>query len=131
MTPTNMTAAELAAWEARQRGLARGRTYRPCKVCRTEFETQVSSTRTTCGKECSATAKLEHVRRLQTRRYKQTFAKPITPSDHAHHWRIDPPAGPTSTGRCRTCGAERAFSNVHLEDAAYDWRSLERRKPAL
>ena len=122
-----MTAAELADWEARQRGLARGRTYRPCKVCRTEFEIQISSTRTTCGKECSATAKLEHVRRLQTRRYKQTFAKPLTPTDHAHHWRIDPPAGPLSIGRCRTCGAERAFSNVHLEDAAQSWRMLERK----
>ncbi len=28
-----------------------------------------------------------------------------------HHWRIDPPAGPTSHGRCTACGAEREFFN--------------------
>ena len=27
--------------------------------------------------------------------------------------------------------AEQSISNVHLEDAAQSWRSLERRKPAL
>ena len=26
-----------------------------------------------------------------------------------HHWVIDPPAGPVSTGTCRSCGEERDF----------------------
>ena len=30
---------------------------------------------------------------------------------HSHHWRIDEPAGSTSIGRCRRCGAQRAFQN--------------------
>ncbi|MFN0093856.1 MAG: hypothetical protein ACKVVT_03640 [Dehalococcoidia bacterium] len=30
---------------------------------------------------------------------------------HAHRWVIEEPAGPTSTGRCRGCGEERAFWN--------------------
>jgi len=28
-----------------------------------------------------------------------------------HHWIIDPPNGPTSTGRCRLCGATKQFTN--------------------
>ena len=28
-----------------------------------------------------------------------------------HRWVIDPPQGPTSQGRCRNCGSERAFEN--------------------
>lgn len=29
-----------------------------------------------------------------------------------HHWRIEPPDGPTSQGLCLKCGAMREFSNV-------------------
>jgi hypothetical protein len=29
-----------------------------------------------------------------------------------HHWRIKPPEGPTSWGRCKLCGEEREFKNV-------------------
>jgi hypothetical protein len=29
----------------------------------------------------------------------------------AHHWIIETPDGPVSTGRCRLCGEEREFSN--------------------
>jgi hypothetical protein len=28
-----------------------------------------------------------------------------------HHWLIEEAAGPTSKGRCKSCGAERDFSN--------------------
>ncbi len=28
-----------------------------------------------------------------------------------HHWRIDPPEGPTSEGLCRRCGERRTFLN--------------------
>lgn len=28
-----------------------------------------------------------------------------------HHWLIEPPRGPTSEGRCKNCGEERAFYN--------------------
>ncbi len=28
-----------------------------------------------------------------------------------HHWVIDPPNGPVSTGACRSCGEERDFPN--------------------
>lgn len=32
-------------------------------------------------------------------------------TDCRHFWRITPPAGPTSTGVCLKCGAEREFRN--------------------
>lgn len=28
---------------------------------------------------------------------------------HAHHWIIEPPNGPTCSAYCRTCGMTRAF----------------------
>ncbi len=28
-----------------------------------------------------------------------------------HHWVLDSPAGPVSTGACRSCGEERDFPN--------------------
>ena len=28
-----------------------------------------------------------------------------------HHWVVESPAGPTSTGRCKRCGEEREFGN--------------------
>jgi len=28
-----------------------------------------------------------------------------------HHWLIEPPNGPTSTGVCKICGATREFDN--------------------
>ena len=30
---------------------------------------------------------------------------------HVHFWRIDPPTGPTSHGRCRECGETKEFRN--------------------
>jgi hypothetical protein len=32
-----------------------------------------------------------------------------------HWWRLDPPAGTISRGRCKRCGAERAFRNSSVE----------------
>jgi len=29
-----------------------------------------------------------------------------------HHWLIEPPAGRTSIGTCRLCGATQMFSNI-------------------
>ena len=34
-----------------------------------------------------------------------------TPSECVHWWQIEPPNGPTSTGRCKRCGAEKDFAN--------------------
>ena len=38
---------------------------------------------------------------------------------HAHHWRIDEVNGPTSTGVCSTCGAERTFRNWPAEEVLH------------
>ena len=35
----------------------------------------------------------------------------VVESDCNHHWVIDSPNGPTSTGRCRVCGEIREFKN--------------------
>ena len=35
----------------------------------------------------------------------------MTTSHCPHHWIIETPDGPVSTGRCRLCGEERQFSN--------------------
>jgi hypothetical protein len=40
-----------------------------------------------------------------------TVAAPCA-TDCVHHWRIEPPEGPTSPGRCTLCGEEREFQNV-------------------
>jgi hypothetical protein len=32
-------------------------------------------------------------------------------SDCNHHWVIESPNGPTSVGKCRTCGERREFKN--------------------
>ena len=36
-----------------------------------------------------------------------------------HHWLIDPPSGPISTGHCKLCGCERKFPNSS-EDSIWD-----------
>ncbi len=33
------------------------------------------------------------------------------PAEHAHHWIIEEANGPLSGGRCRSCGANKAFKN--------------------
>ena len=35
----------------------------------------------------------------------------VAESDCSHHWVIDSPNGPTSTGTCRDCGEIREFKN--------------------
>lgn len=37
----------------------------------------------------------------------------LTPPDEncTHFWKIDPPKGPTSHGRCKCCKGEKIFSN--------------------
>ena len=45
---------------------------------------------------------------------------------HVHHWRIEPPNGPTSMGRCRTCGEEREFQNTYGRADAPDTRLCHR-----
>lgn len=51
---------------------------------------------------------------------------PLRPS-HAHHWLIDPPNGPFSLGRCRSCNEERRFPNS-TESA--EWASGAAPEPA-
>ena len=36
-----------------------------------------------------------------------------------HHWIIDPPNGPTSSGNCKMCGRKRKFPNSS-EDSIWD-----------
>jgi hypothetical protein len=36
-----------------------------------------------------------------------------------HHWLIDPPSGPISTGHCKLCGVARKFPNSS-EDSIWD-----------
>lgn len=33
------------------------------------------------------------------------------PLSHAHHWVIEEASGPISSGRCKSCGAGKAFKN--------------------
>ncbi|MBK7329346.1 MAG: hypothetical protein IPI85_09760 [Dehalococcoidia bacterium] len=43
----------------------------------------------------------------------------ITPrAEHAHHWLIEEAVGPVSLGRCKRCGATKAFKNW-LEDTDF------------
>ena len=37
---------------------------------------------------------------------------------HAHHWVIEEASGPLSSGRCKRCGAVKAFKNW-LEDSDF------------
>ena len=38
---------------------------------------------------------------------------------HGHHWQIEAPNGPVSTGRCRICGTTQEFRNSS-EDSIWD-----------
>jgi hypothetical protein len=46
-----------------------------------------------------------------------------------HHWVIDSPEGPTSTGICKLCGAEEQFQNYISYPSWHDtkWRLSESR----
>lgn len=40
-----------------------------------------------------------------------------------HYWIIEPPAGPTSMGRCRGCGKRKQFANVMTDYGTINWNS--------
>ena len=48
---------------------------------------------------------------------------PKTMAGHSHHWKIEGPNGPRSTARCKKCGTEREFSNVHPLDDDASWKA--------
>jgi hypothetical protein len=52
---------------------------------------------------------------------------PVRPA-HAHHWVIEPPNGPFSLGRCRSCNEERRFPNS-TESA--EWATEAAPEPAV
>lgn len=54
-------------------------------------------------------------------------AEVLAEADHAHHWVIEEPGGPLSTGRCKLCGQIRAFRNW-IQEA--DFVTNEERKTA-
>jgi hypothetical protein len=42
----------------------------------------------------------------------QTFTRNTSSGgSHSHHWKLEEVQGPSSTGRCKTCGAIREFNN--------------------
>ena len=43
---------------------------------------------------------------------KDTNVKLATRGEHHHYWIIESANGPTSTGVCKYCGAEKEFFNV-------------------
>ncbi len=56
----------------------------------------------------------------------QSDAKPC-----AHHWQIETPAGETSEGTCKLCGATRSFLNyTHHQAMAPTRRGQARRESA-
>ena len=44
---------------------------------------------------------------------------------HVHHWRLEPPNGPTSVGHC-ACGESRVFANTEGDGkvSRRDWNSI-------
>lgn len=53
------------------------------------------------------------------RRREQKKKEETAPEECVHQWMIDPPAGPTSEGHCKLCGATRSFKNS-LEISYWD-----------
>ena len=47
------------------------------------------------------------------------------PAEHHHHWVVDSPNGPTSTGRC-ACGETREFVNAESDQkmSPQDWNQM-------
>ena len=41
-----------------------------------------------------------------------------------HHWIIKRPDGPTSEGRCKRCGAKKAFANTIIDNHMGDWSRI-------
>jgi len=55
--------------------------------------------------------------------------------DCIHYWLIEPAAGPTSSGVCRFCGAQREFHNtfpeLHLWSSEIDRQTGREYEPVL
>lgn len=45
-----------------------------------------------------------------------TPTETLSRTQHAHHWLIEEPTGPTSQGHCLDCGAEKLFRNWPAEE---------------
>ena len=58
------------------------------------------------------------------RETRHTEAQAMHSSECNHHWVIDPPNGPTSSGHCKLCGQARKFPNSS-EDSI--WNGAEGR----
>ena len=48
--------------------------------------------------------------------------------NHAHHYIIDTPNGPTSNAVCKTCGAEKKFPNYCEEYFVSDYNVRRERR---
>ena len=48
-------------------------------------------------------------------------------SDCEHHWIIDQPNGPTSTGTCKACGAKSEFRNS-IPGSGWDRDSTQKKR---
>jgi len=48
--------------------------------------------------------------------------------NHAHHYIVDTPNGPTSEGRCKTCGKTKQFSNYIEESFVSDYNVRRERR---
>ncbi len=48
--------------------------------------------------------------------------------NHAHHYLIAPPNGPTSEGVCKTCGATKKFPNYIDEPFVGDFKARRERR---
>ncbi len=47
--------------------------------------------------------------------------------NHAHHYIVDTPNGPTSEGVCKTCGATKRFPNCIEEPFVGDFKARRER----
>ena len=87
-----------------------------CAGCLKPFQAPATSRRRFCGPKCAKVMPLIEA------------PEPVhKPTRHVHHWIIDSPNGPTSEGRCKSCGAEKDFINYDLADAPapISWRSAK------
>ena len=56
-----------------------------------------------------------------------TLVEEGTISDCEHHWIIDQPNGPTSTGTCKACGAKSEFRNS-IPGSGWDRDSTQKKR---
>lgn len=122
LTPTNMTAAEVARWE---KSMSAPAELPPCVVCSAPCKPSPNGhSRRTCSAACQnqrkrdaaiSAARVHAPISSRTRRHHKPG--PAQPSDHSHHWVIDTPNGtPKSAGRCKVCGETREYWNSMASD---------------